>query len=117
MKIDTTIDRPHSIRVRFALVVPCLLCLLVSSLIPGCQSGRVEKPVTAVAGGNDPDQQIDFWHRLAEQPITSYDDAFHALLLFTDGDDPGADYAARVQTMKSRGLLPGGFNRPAEEAV
>ena len=118
MQSDATIDRPHTIRVRLAHIVPCLSCLLVVvSLLPGCQSARVEKPVTAVAGGNDPDQQIDFWHRLAEQPITSYDDAFHALLLFTDGNDPGADYAARVQTMKSRGLLPAGFNRPAEEAV
>jgi hypothetical protein len=95
------------------------LCGLVAAvlLVGGCTSARVDKPITAVAGGNDPDQQVDFWHRLAEAPITSYDDAFHALLMFTDGDDPAKDYTGRIQALKTRGLLANGFNRPAEEAV
>jgi hypothetical protein len=92
-------------------------CLSLFALCVGCQTARVEKPITATAGGNDPDQQIDFWHRLAEQPITSYDDAFHALLLFADGQDPANDYAGRVAALKTRGWLANGFDRPAEEAV
>jgi hypothetical protein len=92
-----------------------LLALLSAS--PGCSSARVQTPVTASAGGNDPDQQVEFWHKLAEQPVTSYDDAFHALLLFAAGDDPAADYPGRVTALKTRGLLAGGFSRPATEAV
>ena len=49
--------------------------------------------------------------------MTSNDDAFHGLLLFLDGDDPAADYAGRVRTLQSRGLLPKSFNQPAEQAV
>jgi hypothetical protein len=96
---------------RFAL----LACCIATGV--GCQSAVVERPVTAVAGGNDADQQVDFWHRLAETPITSYDDAFHALLLFTDGQDPAADYDGRVKVLKERKLLASGFNRPGNEAV
>lgn len=83
----------------------------------GCASARVEKSVTATAGGNDPNQQIEFWHRLADAPVTSYDDAFHAVLLFAGGDDPAPDYAGRLKAMKDRGLLAGNFARSADEAV
>jgi hypothetical protein len=95
----------------------CAASLVSVLATTGCQSAYVDKPVTAVSGGNDPDQQIDFWHRLAETPITSYDDAFHAILMFTDGEDPAADYPARVDVMKKKGLLAAGFNRPWNESV
>jgi hypothetical protein len=99
----------------FALFIACFSFCILSAL--GCQPAYVDKPVTAISGGNDPDQQIDFWHRLAESPITSYDDAFHAILMFTDGDDPATDYPGRVQAMKNKGLLAAGFNRPWNESV
>ena len=60
---------------------------------------------------------MEFWHQLAERPVTGNDDAFHGLLLYLDGEDPSQDYAGRVETLKSRGLLPRGFNQPAERAV
>jgi hypothetical protein len=68
-------------------------------------------------GGSDEDTQLEFWHALAEQPVTSNDDAFHGLLLFLDGTDPAADYAGRVAALKERRLLPKGFDAPAEQAV
>jgi hypothetical protein len=83
----------------------------------GCQTARVERPLTTELGGNDPESQLEFWHRLAEQPVTSNDDAFHGLLLFLGGEDPAADYAGRVQALKARGLLPQNFNQPATQAV
>ena len=83
----------------------------------GCGTATVGRPLAQTLGGNEPEQQMDFWHQLAEQPVTSNDDAFHALLMFTDGADPAADYAGRVQALKSKGLLPGGFNQPANQAV
>src|SRR4051794_4716953 len=102
---------------RFAFFIACSSFFVLPIATAGCQTAHVEKPVTATAGGNDPDQQLEFWHSLAEQPITSYDDAFHALLLFADGQDPANDYAGRVAALKTRGWLAGGFNHPAEEAV
>jgi hypothetical protein len=83
----------------------------------GCQTAHVDKPLTAELGSSDPDTQLEFWHTLAEQSVTSNDDAFHGLLLFLDGTDASSDYAGRVETLKSRKLLPAGFNQPAEQAV
>jgi hypothetical protein len=97
--------------------LPLLLVLAGIVLTSGCQTARVEKPLTHELGGNDPNEQLEFWQRLADQPVTSNDDAFHGLLLFLDGGDPASDYAGRVQTLKSRKLLPQSFNQPAEQAV
>ena len=86
-------------------------------LIAGCQAARVDRPLTAELGGDDPDEQLEFWHTLAQQPVTSNDDAFHGLLLFLDGTDPSTDYAGRVDALKQRRMLPKGFSQPAEQAV
>jgi hypothetical protein len=83
----------------------------------GCQTAHVDKPLTAELGSSDPDTQLEFWHTLAQQQVTSNDDAFHGLLLFLDGTDASNDYDGRVETLKSRKLLPSGFSQPAEQAV
>ncbi len=83
----------------------------------GCQTARVEQPLTATLAGNEPETQLDFWHQLAERPVTSNDEAFHGMILFLDENDPNTDYSARVESLKSRGLLPRNFNRPADETV
>jgi hypothetical protein len=85
--------------------------------IGGCTAARVDRPLTAELGTDDPDTQLEFWHTLAQQPVTSNDDAFHGLLLFLDGADPATDYAGRVDALKQRRLLPKGFSQPAEQAV
>jgi hypothetical protein len=104
--------RPFGATRRAALVV-----LTVAGLLAGCQTAHVAEPLAAKLGGNDADQQMEFWHQLAERPVTSNDDAFHGLLLYLDGADPAADYAGRVQTLKDRGLLPKSFSRPADQGV
>src|SRR5215212_400513 len=91
---------------------PILLGLLALSAT-GCQSAKVSDPLTASIGGNDPGEQVEFWHRLAERPVTSNDEAFHGLLLFLDDQDPAKDYAGRVAELKRRKMLPGGFDAPA----
>src|SRR5688572_14047701 len=96
--------------------VKLLLGALTLSLV-GCQSAKVSDPLTASIGGNDPGEQVEFWHQLAERPVTSNDEAFHGLLLFLDGQDPANDYAGRVAELKRREMLPGGFDAPATEAV
>src|SRR5688500_13794259 len=98
------------------LLPACLLAPLLLTLA-GCHAARVDRPLTAELGASDEDTQLEFWHTLAQQPVTSNDDAFHGLLLFLDGTDPAADYAGRVAALKDRKLLPRRFNQPAEQAV
>jgi hypothetical protein len=94
--------------------------LILTSLglgIAGCQNAKVAEPVTKNLGGNDTDAQMEFWHTLAGRPLCSNDDAFHGLLLFLDQEDPSNDYTARLNALKSRGLVDSNFNQPADQAV
>lgn len=92
-----------------------ILSLLI--LLIGCQTARVANPLTTELAGNAPDQQLEFWHTLATRPVTSNDEAFHGLLLYTDGQDPAQSYDERVTTLKERKMLPAGFNASPEAAI
>ena len=94
-----------------------LPALLVALTVAGCQTARVAQPLTDIHGSNDPDEQLEFWHRLAEQPVTSTDEAFHGLLMYLDGEDPASDYPGRVRELRARRLLPPDFNEPGDRAV
>jgi hypothetical protein len=91
--------------------------VIVVALLAGCQAARVQQPLTKTLGGPDLDDQMEFWHQLEARPITSNDEAFHGLLLYLDGTDPGPDFAHRVAAMKAKGMLPPTFDRPADEAI
>jgi len=95
------------------------LFVLVAALglLGGCQAAKVAEPLTAELAGNDPQSRVAFWHTLAERPVVSNDEAWHGLLLLVDDQDPAEDYAGRVEQLKSRDMLPAGFDRPADEAV
>lgn len=108
---------PTRVPTRFCVTDFWLLVTGCLFLMTGCQSARVAQPLTQELGGNDPGAQLEFWHTLANRPITSNDEAFHGLLLFLDSKDDAATYDQRVAAMKSRKLLPGGFDEPAEQAV
>jgi hypothetical protein len=86
-------------------------------VLAGCQGKMVQQTVVAQHGGDSPDEQLEFWHSLNDAPVASNDDAFHALLLYVDGSDPNADYAARVGALKGRGMLPADFNEPANRSI
>jgi hypothetical protein len=83
----------------------------------GCQTPRAGKPLDPKLSGSSDDAQLSFWHELTDEPVTTNDQAFHGLLLYIDGKDDSADYAARVATLKSRKMLPKHFNEPATAAV
>ena len=101
-----------------AVVTPAFAsALALLTLVIGCAPVTVEKPLVATLGGVEPEKQMEFWHTLADQPITSNDDAFHALLIFVDGEDASPDYAARVAKLKEKKLLRDSFNQPANQAV
>jgi hypothetical protein len=95
--------------------------LLLALLAGGCQSARVQQPLSAklapATAPNSPGAQIEFWHALNDQPLASNDDAFHALLLYFDGKDDAADYAARVRTLKARHWLANDFAEAGDRAV
>lgn len=95
----------------YLLLVTCYL------VVAGCQSAKVAQPLTKELGGSDPGAQLEFWHTLANRPVTSNDEAFHGLLLFLDSKDDASRYDQRVAAMKSRKLLPSNFNEPADQAV
>ena len=107
-------------RARTSLPIAGLLLALAAG--NGCQSVHVA-PIaakagpTTVAAANTPAGQLDFWYALNDQPLASNDDAFHALLLYFDGKDDSADYAARVQTLKSRGWIARNFSEAGDRAV
>lgn len=67
--------------------------------------------------GSGEDAQVNFWHELTDESVTTNDAAFHGLLLYIDGKDDCADYAARVATLRSRKMLPKNFDEPANAAV
>jgi hypothetical protein len=98
---------------RWVLVILFVLAVMLA----GCSSPRVAEPLTQTLGKDDPDTQLEFWHRLGERPMTSNDDAFHGLLLYLDGKDANQDYAGRVAELKRRKIIPAGFDRPADEAL
>jgi hypothetical protein len=91
---------------------------MIMLLSGGCQqTGRTGTPLAREFAGSDPDAQINFWHSLAKEPVTSNDQAFHGLLLYADGKDDSADYATRVAALKSRKMLTEHFAEPADAAV
>src|SRR5436305_6925887 len=94
--------------------IPPLLLLLTTAA--GCHSatGQVVSPKLS---GNDPHTQLQFWHALNEEKVTTNDQAFHALLLFIDGKDDAKDYEGRVAALKARKLVRSDFKEPAGQAV
>jgi hypothetical protein len=88
---------------------------ILAVIMIGCQAARVSEPLTRTLASDE--SQLDFWHELNNRPVTCNDDAFHGVLLFLDQADPNPDYSARVNALKTRGLLPKDFDRPGDEAV
>jgi hypothetical protein len=79
------------------------------------KTSSVSQPLSPELSKGGPDAQVEFWHALPDRKAVSHDEAFHALLLFADGDDRSADYAGRVETLKQRKMLPAGFSGAAGE--
>jgi len=94
-----------------------VLLAAILLLTAGCHRAQVAEPLTASLSGSDEDSQLSFWHTLADRSVTSNDEAWHGMLLFLDEKDDATDYAGRVAALKSRGILPATFDRPADEGV
>jgi hypothetical protein len=101
--------------------IGAIAALLGAASLPwlsGCgESVQVGEPLTAQLAGDDLDARMEFWHAMSERPVASNDEAFHALLLFFDGQDTAATYEERVATLQERGMLPASFSESAAAAV
>ena len=106
------LDIPRSFASTLRMTGVAMLCLLL-----GCQSAHVAEPLTHSITGDDADAQLEFWHQLETRPVTCNDEAFHGLILYLDQSDPSPDYVTRVNTLKSREILPKSFNQPGDEAI
>ena len=87
-----------------------LVMLAIAFALGGCQSTRVSSSLLPEYGGNSDEAHMNFWHNLAEKRLTSNDEAFHALLLFAQGEDHARTYNGRVMDMKAAGYLPADFD-------
>lgn len=101
-------------RSKTALVVMVLAGAVLGG---GCEVAHVKESLTTRYSGTDESSQMDFWHELAERPLASNDEAAQALLLFVDGTAPATSYEDRVNLLKEKGLYPGYFDKPGDEAV
>ena len=106
---------------KFAHATRTILLLSGALLAPGCAApARVPDPLTRgpLGKADDANARSEFWYQLARRPAVSNDEAFHALLLYFAGPAAApADYAGRLAALQSRGMLPVGFDRPADEVV
>lgn len=93
------------------------LFLMVLGLLSGCQSAHDPQPIAEKFYAGDDDTQLEFWHTLANRKIATYNEAFHGLLLYLDGNDAANDYGQRVSLMKKRGLLAPDFHANPDDAV
>lgn len=91
--------------------------IVLAGFLVGCKSAQVAQPLTGKLAGSDPESQLEFWHTLAERPITSNDEAFHGILLFAEGKDDAKSYDERVEALRTRKMLPTGFKEPANQAI
>lgn len=108
-------SRPKTLK-SLALLATLTACL--GSTLVGCQSAQVKNTIDpAIIASHTDDDQMTFWHELAQRPMVANDEAFHAILLFVDGQDQNENYEARVAGLKSRKMLPGSFNAAADQAI
>ena len=119
MQVRDYSEIPRVTTAPLGMTVCTVVAVLIALLACGCTSAptRVPDSLTKELAGSDPDAQMEFWHQLAQKPLTSNDDAFHGLLLYLNGSDDAETYEARVDTLRARNMLPRGFDEPADVAV
>src|SRR4051812_20864312 len=92
MRSDPSVDasglpRSHAARATCSGTWRAAICAATLLVMVGCHTPRTGPPLAKELAGSDPDAQINFWHALADEPVTTNDAAFHGLLLYADGKD------------------------------
>lgn len=83
----------------------------------GCESTQRASPLVTDYDPADVDGQLDFWHGLAEEPVTTNSDAMHGLIEMANQTDPFTTYQERLDWLKEAGYLDASFDEPADQAV
>jgi len=81
-----------------------LFLLMLVALLSACRPYVMSN--SAVDQFPKSDQELDFLSAVEKMPAVTNNDAIHGFFLLQDGDDPNADYAARMQAAAKRGWLP-----------
>lgn len=109
---------PRLINLTSLMHAVALTACATAALLVGCQSARVQNTIAPdILASQSDDDQMTFWHALANRPMVANDEAFHALLLFADGHDASENYQQRVDALKARKMLPRSFNADADRAI
>lgn len=98
-----------------------LICTLLGigpALTAGsCARSTVTTGLETTYDKQDLTRDIAFWHKLPERSAVTNDEGLHGLLSFIYGEDPAADYPARVKLAKEQGLVAKDFNEPANATL
>ena len=86
-------------------------------LAAGCQRTQISDSMKLDHDPGDVDAQMQFWHDLADRPVTSNNEALHGLIISAEGSDPNQTYEQRVAWLTERGHLSESFRGAADEAV
>ncbi len=100
---------------RAMTIYPIVALLGLGTL--GCEGTRHASPLITEYDENQASAELDFWHGLADEPVTTNNDAFHGLIELANETDPNTSYEQRVAWLTEQGLLDEGFDRPGDQAV
>jgi hypothetical protein len=92
-----------------------VLALAVVCMLAGCRPYMMSS--SAVDHFPQADQQVEFLRAVEKMPAVTNNDAFHALLMMQDGNDPNADYDARRAEGLRRGWIRSWDARSPNEAA
>ncbi len=93
-----------------------LACALMPALA-GCQGSQHASPLITEYDPADARGELDFWHGLADQPITTHNDALHGLIELANGTDPAATYEQRIVWLCEHGYMDWGWYEAHDLAV
>ena len=91
------------------------LLALAASL--GCDSTIHSSSVITEYDQGDANAEMEFWHGLSDQLVTTNNDAMHGLIELANETDPSTSYEQRLAWLKQRELLDADFNGAPDEAV
>ncbi len=90
-----------------------LVFAIVAGTSAGCAGPRMSTPPT------DPDELSDagFQGYLAEIDLVTTDEAFRAMLILADGEDPSDGFEQRRQALESRGIALAAWNLQPDNVI
>ena len=93
------------------------LAVLAVLALAACTRTQVASPIQTTYEQQDTTAELDFWHELADRPVTTNNEAVHGLIVLANGHDPNDDYATRLAWLRDNGYLSAGVNESGAAAV